>query len=333
MLQACQAVRDDLREHRDHFLRQVNARGPPPGFGVERPAGFGEVADVGDVNGQNPVLGFRIDGHGHRVVEVARIDGVDRDDALAGKVRAAVEVVIVKLVGLGAGFGECGFRELFRQSEGANDGQQVHAGLRQRAENFRNDALPACFIRREPQHLHDDLVLRLRPFRAGVTNAYAVREHRAVDLDKRPAVPLEVGTDKGACRAVQNPHHVPGRPGQLRRLAGELHHHLVAAARVQFLAFPNANIAAAFRRRGVGLDERHARVGPPINPNHRAEHVRRPQGVVLPQFDAPGGDQRLQDFTKVRVLFVSRNAHPLRQYLRLHRRVTGPRDGVQNACR
>ena len=59
-LQAGQAVRDDLREHRDHTLRQIDAGAAFACFAIERPAYWHEVRNVGNVNGELPVAGVEI---------------------------------------------------------------------------------------------------------------------------------------------------------------------------------------------------------------------------------------------------------------------------------
>ena len=77
-LQAGQAVGDDLRQHRNHAVGQVDARAALVGLAVERRAGPHEVRHVGDVHAQPPVpLGRFL--QRDRVVEVAGVDRIDRD--------------------------------------------------------------------------------------------------------------------------------------------------------------------------------------------------------------------------------------------------------------
>ena len=83
LLQAGEAVGDHLREHRHDALRQVDAGGALAGLAVEGAAGRGEVAHVGDVDGQLPVAGLRVARQRHGVVEVAGVDRVDGDDEVA----------------------------------------------------------------------------------------------------------------------------------------------------------------------------------------------------------------------------------------------------------
>ena len=54
-LEAGQAVGEDLRQHRDDEVGQVDAGPSPPGRVVERRAGPDEVRDVGDVDAEGPV--------------------------------------------------------------------------------------------------------------------------------------------------------------------------------------------------------------------------------------------------------------------------------------
>ena len=54
-LQAGQVVGDDLRQHRNHAIGQVDARGAVVRFAIERRFRLDEVRDVGDVDAQQPV--------------------------------------------------------------------------------------------------------------------------------------------------------------------------------------------------------------------------------------------------------------------------------------
>ena len=103
-LQTGQVVGDDLREHRQHALRQIDAGATLAGLAVQGAAGRGEVADVGDVDGQLPVAGLVVARHGHGVVEIAGVGRVDGDDQVAGEILAAVEVVFAEGGGRLAGF-------------------------------------------------------------------------------------------------------------------------------------------------------------------------------------------------------------------------------------
>ena len=80
-LQAGQVVRNDLRQHRDHAVGQVDARGPVVRFAIERRFRLHEVRDVGDVHAEQPVAVVE-PLERNRIVEVAGVDRVDRDDRL-----------------------------------------------------------------------------------------------------------------------------------------------------------------------------------------------------------------------------------------------------------
>ena len=78
-LQAGQIVGDDLRQHRDDAVGQVDAGRAVVRFAIERRLRLHEVRDIGDVDAEQPVAvvdAFERDG----VVEVAGVDRVDRDD-------------------------------------------------------------------------------------------------------------------------------------------------------------------------------------------------------------------------------------------------------------
>ena len=97
--QRAQAVGQRLRQHRQHPVGEVDRVGAPPGFQVQRIAGAHVVGDVRDRHDQMPAAGIGRVGIGlgvHRIVEVARVRAVDRDqrqraqvDALAQRHRRA----------------------------------------------------------------------------------------------------------------------------------------------------------------------------------------------------------------------------------------------------
>ena len=64
------------------------------------------------------------------------------------------------------------------------------------AEHFDDHPLAVAGVRREADHLEDDLVVRLRPLGAGVADVDRVGEDRAVDLDDPHAGLLEVRADE-----------------------------------------------------------------------------------------------------------------------------------------
>ncbi len=98
-LQAGQVVRDDLRQHRDHAVGQIDARRPVVRLAVERRLGLHEVRHVGDVDAQQPVAVLQ-PFERNRIVEVAGVDGVDRDDRLIREIAPAAADRFVELLGL-----------------------------------------------------------------------------------------------------------------------------------------------------------------------------------------------------------------------------------------
>src|SRR5262249_20096746 len=151
----------------------------------------------------------------------------------AGKVVAALQVLVVPLVRLGAGVLEGVLGELPGQAEGTDDRQRVHAGLAARAEDLSDDALAAVVRAGEAQHLDDDLVLGLGPFAARIADVDAVAEDRAVHADEALGVALEVGADELARGPLEDADDLTARAevGPLR-LAADADEHSVASGRI-----------------------------------------------------------------------------------------------------
>ena len=127
---------------------------------VQRRVGPDEVRHVGDVHAQPPVAVVE-PLQRDRVVEVAGVDRVDRDDRLAGQVEPAVADRFVELLGLLAGLFEGVVGELVGQVELADDRQRVDARLAPRPEHLGDHAFAVVDVRGEADHLDDDLVVGL----------------------------------------------------------------------------------------------------------------------------------------------------------------------------
>ena len=93
------------------------------------------------------------------------------DDQVAGEVLAPPQVVLAERRRRLARLLQGVRGELVGQVVGADDGQRVDARLPAWPEDLDDDAFAAILGRRKPQHLEDDLVVRLRPLGAGVTHS------------------------------------------------------------------------------------------------------------------------------------------------------------------
>ena len=211
-LQARQVVGDDLRDHRDHAIGQVDARAAVPRLLIERRALADKVRDVGDVYPEQPVA--TLDPlQRDRVVEVAGVDRVDRHDHAVGEIAAAGRDRLVEAVGLGARVVEHLLGERSRQAELVDHRLRVDADVARLAEHLHHHTLAIAKVRGESHHLDDDLVLGVHAFCAGVADRDRPREHRAVDLHPALAGSLEVGADEPSGSPLDDLHDVAGEPG------------------------------------------------------------------------------------------------------------------------
>ena len=76
-IQRAQAVRQDLGQHRDHAIGEIDRIAAPVGLVVERAARDHVRRHIGDRDQQPPALGRAFTEH--RVIEVARVGAIDRD--------------------------------------------------------------------------------------------------------------------------------------------------------------------------------------------------------------------------------------------------------------
>ena len=193
-LETRQAVGDQLGQHGQHAVGQIDARGALQGLAVQRRPRADEVRHVGDVDPQPPMPVVELlqrDG----VVEIPRVDRIDRDDRLAGEIRAVADRFVERF-GLPAGLVQGVFGKMVGQVELADDRERVDARLSARAEHFGDHALAVVQRRREADHLDDDFVVGPRAFRAGIADVDRLGEQRAVDLHVGRAGRLEIGADE-----------------------------------------------------------------------------------------------------------------------------------------
>jgi hypothetical protein len=130
-VQRAQAVRQLLRQHRNHAAREVDRRGAIQRIGIERRARPHVVRHVGNRHDQTPALctadldRLAIDG----IVEVARILAIDRDQRNVAQVDAMIEVGLTHLIGQPLGFLDGSGRELMRHAVLAHGDLDLHAGI------------------------------------------------------------------------------------------------------------------------------------------------------------------------------------------------------------
>ena len=137
------------------------------------------------------------------VVEIAGVDGVDRDDGFGGEIEAAVSR-FVELLGLLAGVLLHVVGEIAGQIEFVDDRHGVDAGLAAGAEDFDDHAFAVVNVRREADHFDDDFVVGPGAFRAGVADVDRLGKQLAVGLHVSVAGGFEIGADELMRFALQN---------------------------------------------------------------------------------------------------------------------------------
>ena len=115
-LEAGQAVGKDFRQHGDDAVGQVNACAAVAGLAVQGGARTNEVRHVGNVDPQPPMAAGSCFQR-NRVVEVAGVNRIDRDDRLRRSGRADPGAIdSSNLLGIAAGFVQGVFGEMRRAS-------------------------------------------------------------------------------------------------------------------------------------------------------------------------------------------------------------------------
>src|SRR5437868_4701948 len=84
--------------------------------------------------------------YSNRVVEVAGVDRVDRDNRLVGEIQPPFQVILVELLGLLAGLGMNLFGKFVGETEFVNDRKRVDTRLAAGPENFREHSLAAALM-------------------------------------------------------------------------------------------------------------------------------------------------------------------------------------------
>src|SRR5262249_20756532 len=282
-----QAVGNQLGKHRQHTLRQVHAGAAHPGLAVQYTSRGDKVADVRDVDAEQPVLAAGVLHQGGGVVEILSVGRAGGDWRVGGKILAAVEVALPKLRGSLTGFFEHLCRERVRQAEPPNDRKRVHARLAARPEHFRQYALAPVFRRGETEHLEDDLVLRSSALGPRIADEDAVAENRAIDADVSLTIALEIRADELPRGSFQHLEDFTARTEVAAvGLADDAHEHLVTGGGVLGVFGPDEDFRAGLAVDDMGPNEAEAVRRPPEDAGHGAVRLGRADRVVLPELEA-----------------------------------------------
>ena len=153
-LQRAKIVRQRLRQHRHDPVGEIDRVAAAQGFTVEGAARSDIPGDIGDRDNQAPTSGIgRVPiGFGpHRIIEIARVAAVDRDQRQRAQ------------IGPARGTDRCGrfglrnrrFRELIGNAKGGDRQPADHAGVVRRSEPI-DDPRPRSSVTRPRQCLGDD---------------------------------------------------------------------------------------------------------------------------------------------------------------------------------
>ena len=96
LLQAGGAIGDDLRKHRQDALRQVDARAALPRFAIHGAAGRGKMGHVSDMHPQLPMFAAAVVRQGDRIVKIAGVGWIDRNDDRFRPIFPALEILLVE---------------------------------------------------------------------------------------------------------------------------------------------------------------------------------------------------------------------------------------------
>ena len=246
-LKARQTVRDDLRQHRNHPVGQVDAGRSVQCLAVQGRVGLHEMRHVGDVDAQEPMALFQ-SRERNRVVEVPRVGRVDRHDGLGRQIDSILGYRSVERIGRLARFLEHVLGKLLGQIELANHRKGIDARLSARAEHFGQYAFAFVDRRGESDHLENDLVVDPGVLRAGVADLDRLGEQGAVDLDEAGPVRLEIGADELMRLPLDDLDDLAARARVARPRFAQLHQHHVAGGRV---AAPFGRYVDVFRLLGL----------------------------------------------------------------------------------
>ena len=222
-IEAANAIAQALRQHRDDAIDEVNAVPTMQRLAIECAARGDISGDVRDVDPEFPLAARQfldID----RVVEIARIVGIDRDDEFVPQVFAFPEAIRIDRLWNFIRLGEHGARKLERQVILPNDRKHVDPGISGAAEQLDDFALGIDVARLPRLQSDDDLVVRLRW--AGRTGQRlpldidVVNDPRIVRHDVEEVTRLLQSADDRVVGALENANDAalgtiarPARPG------------------------------------------------------------------------------------------------------------------------
>ena len=209
-LQTGEIVGDDLGQHRNHAVGQVDARATGPGLLVQRRALLDEVRHIGDVHAEQPVT--PVDPlQRDRVVEVAGVDRIDRHDHAVGEIPSAGRHLLPESLRLPAGLGQRPLGKRAGQGKLMDHRERVDASLAGGAEHLDDHALAVAEVRRKPHHLHDHFVVLADALRTGIADRHRPRKIRAIDPHPAAAGRLEIAAHKARGTARDDLHDLARR--------------------------------------------------------------------------------------------------------------------------
>ena len=189
-LEAGEVVGDDLREHRDHPVGKIDARATGERLLVDRRPLRHEMGNVGDVDPEEPVIAFQTLER-DRVVEVAGIDRIDRDDRPRRQIPSISRDSLGKPRRLGPGGVEDLVGERAGETELVDDRTGVDPRLPRLPEDLDDHPFAISQMGGEADDLDDDLVILADRLGPGIADRHRPRERRAVDLH-----PARIGGDE-----------------------------------------------------------------------------------------------------------------------------------------
>src|SRR5947209_7836174 len=92
-IETADAVAQSLRQHGDHAVREVNAVSAPTRFSIQRAVGLYVSGDISNVDAEAPTAPDLL--NMNRVVEIARVLGIDGDDEFSAQIFASLELPVV----------------------------------------------------------------------------------------------------------------------------------------------------------------------------------------------------------------------------------------------
>ncbi len=234
-LQARQAVGDQLRQHRQHAVGQVDARAAVVGLAVQGRPRADEVRNVGDVYAQPPMAVVELL-QGNGIVEIAGVDRIDGDDRLAGQIEPAFDR-LVEAVRLLPGLFQSVCGEFLGQVELADDRERIDARRALRPQDLDDHPFAVVYGRGEADHFHDHFVVGPGVLGSRIADEDRLGEERAVDLHEGRALRLEIGADELPRLPLEDLDHAAPRPQPRTRLwvadVFDLDGHHVAAGRIE----------------------------------------------------------------------------------------------------